>query len=341
MKKRLKFSVPDIQTYVYELYPLGIMDANGDEYKEWMLSNYVQLNSHDDIITEKEVFLAFYDDVGMKSPFLKTQHFSWSIMSQYQLDFVEFFKMNINLGCYLYFKVDEYYIPNRYAYNKYRYIHDIMIIGYDENNFIVLGYNNKGKFSEMKIPFFVFMDALTSNTADINKNEWQDDIYFIKYISADYKFNINAVKFALYDYLNSISTIEKNKRFSSPLKNTVYGLRVYDKVVEYLEIIKTQGNVFWGGENIDNRIFRIIMEHKKLMLERIKLINIRYGGYDDIYNMYIAVERMAQSLHLLAVKYQITGDKKIVDKLIELIKRIKHDDEKILGELYKRIQYVD
>jgi len=65
MKKRLKFSVPDIQTYVYELYPLGIMDANGDEYKEWMLSNYVQLNSHDDIITEKEVFLAFYDDVGM------------------------------------------------------------------------------------------------------------------------------------------------------------------------------------------------------------------------------------------------------------------------------------
>ncbi|MGL5574717.1 MAG: hypothetical protein ACRDCW_04085 [Sarcina sp.] len=337
MRKKLKLTSSDIATYVYESYPLGIMKANGEEYKEWMLSNYIQLNSHDDIIGNKEVFLAFYDDVGIKSPFLKIQHFCWSIMSQYQLNFVEFFKQNIDIGCYLYFKVDEYYIPNRQAYKKYRYLHDIMIIGYDEERFIVTGYDNKGLCREMKIPYSVFMESLNSNKPDISKNEWEDDIFFIKYVKADYKFNIEAVKFALYDYLNSINRVEKSSRFSNPLEDTVYGLDIYDKVVNYLKIIKENGNIFIGGVNIDNRVFRIIMEHKNIMLKRIELIKVRYSGFDDIYNKYIGVDKKATLVHLLAIKYEITANKKILNKLINLVEQIKYEDKEILGELYKRI----
>ena len=73
MEKELAFKTPSIVTYVYEGYMLGIMQANGDKYKEWMLSNYIQLNCHDNFVKEGELFLAFYDDIAIKSPFLKTK----------------------------------------------------------------------------------------------------------------------------------------------------------------------------------------------------------------------------------------------------------------------------
>jgi hypothetical protein len=63
--------------------------------------------------------LAFYEDQALKSPFLKIQHLYWSALSGYNnVDIIDFFKQNIDMGYYLFIKIDEYYIPNRSSYKK-------------------------------------------------------------------------------------------------------------------------------------------------------------------------------------------------------------------------------
>lgn len=130
---------------------LGIMEANGNDYKEWMLSNYIQLNCHDDIYRDRDVFFAFYGDIGIYSPYLKVQKLSWSYVRMLGMDLIPLFKKSIELGCYLYFKLDEFYVPNRRTFGKSHYIHDNLILGYDEECFIVLGYNCKGICEKIKL----------------------------------------------------------------------------------------------------------------------------------------------------------------------------------------------
>ncbi len=341
MIKKLPIGNSKVLTYDYEAYPLTIMEAYGREHMEWMLSNYIQLSSRKDIIANKEVFLAFHDDLGLNSPFLKVQHMYWSILSEYEIEMIDFFKTNIDLGCYLYLKVDEYFIPNHYAYNRYHYIHDIMVFGYDDKNFIVLGYDDKGRYREMKVLYDTLVEAFYNNFIDKTENAWADDIYFIKYKKYNFKFNINIVKYCLFDYINSINRLERYKRFSNPIKDVVYGLEVFDKVCEYLNYLKLDKNIFYGGKNIDNRIFRIIMEHKELMLERIEFINKLYGGFGDLYDEYVQINKIASKTHFIAIKYQVTKDKKLLNVLLDNVIKIKKMDKEVLSKVYDRLLYLD
>lgn len=337
MEKKLDFKLADVSTFVYEGYPLGIMSIHGDKYKEWMLSNYIQLNCHENIVEEKCVFLAFYGDIAINAPFIKKEHLCWSILSQYKLDLVSFLKENIDLGCYLYMKLDEYYIPHREAYHNFHFLHDNLIIGYGEDYFIFVGYDEYGFCSEKKININAFLEGLENNRPDINKNQWQDSIYFLRYAEADYAFNINLVKTSLGDFLYSECSMDKIKQNSNPLEDTVFGIKIYDKVDEYLNILINEGNIFWGGINIDNRVFRIIMEHKNLMVERMKMIQLKNGGVGDLLEQYQKTNKLATAMHYTAIKYQLSANKNLLNKLRDGIVQIKQDDVKILGELYKRI----
>ncbi|WP_407384150.1 hypothetical protein [Ruminococcus sp.] len=336
----LKWKKPSIMTYVYESYMLGIMEAYGDDYKEWMLSNYIQLNCHDNIYKDRDVFLAFYGDVGIYSPYLKVQKLSWSFVRTLGVDLKSLFKKSIDIGCYLYFKLDEYYVPNRRTFGKSHYIHDNLILGYDEEGFIVFGYNCKGICEKNTINYNQLILALESIITDIDKEQWEDRMYILQYQKADYHLNIDLIKESLYDYIHSINRKDKLKRFSNPLSNTVYGLATYDKVIEYLNYLVdgddsfNEGALIGGNAHIDNRIFRIIMEHKNLMLKRIEYLSKKMDNLEDIIEEYKKIRKIAEANHYLAVKYQLTAEKKTLYKIIENVELIKNSDGEVLGKLH-------
>ena len=332
MEKELAFKTPSIVTYVYEGYMLGIMQANGDKYKEWMLSNYIQLNCHDNFVKEGELFLAFYDDIAIKSPFLKTEKISWAKTRKMGIDIIDYFKKCIDLECYIYLKVDQFYIPRRPSYKKKFYLHDEMIVGYDDTSFILMGYDDKGEISKQKVLYAQLMDALNSNNTKMDEVAWEDDIYILKYVNSDYNLNPTLIKNTIRNYLNGEEPAEYNKRFSNSLKNTVYGVNVYDRVIDYLKLLQESGNLF-EDSIIDNRTFRLIKEHKEVMLERIEMLNRRYGNLDDLLAKYKNTVKLAQLGHFLALKYKIKSEKKELVKLMDIIRQIKEDDIKLLSEL--------
>ncbi|MCR4678151.1 MAG: hypothetical protein K5679_05270 [Lachnospiraceae bacterium] len=345
MKKgiELKWKPSSIKTYVYESYMLGIMEANGNAYKEWMLSNYIQLNCHDDIYKDRDVFFAFYGDVAIYSPYIKAQRLSWAYLRSLDLDLVALFKKSLELGYYLYFKLDEYYVPDRRTYGTDHYLHDNLIVGYNEEGFIVLGYNCRGICEKCIMGFDRLVMSLESNVTDKDADSWEDKMYTLRYIDADYKLNSYLIKESLYDYLHSISRKDKSKRFANPLPDTVYGLATYDKVKEYLRYLIAgdeafnEGAFISGKAHIDNRIFRIIMEHKIIMMERIEYLASKMGNLNDISNEYKDVLKIAELTHNIAVKYQLTGNKNLLEKLIKNVEIIKDRDAELLGKLYEKL----
>ena len=90
--KILPLGTPLVETYNYEAYPLAISSAHGNGYLPWLYNNYIQLNCHDDIVKDKELFLAFYDDQAINSPFIKKQFLLHSSFSMLRIDFFDFIR---------------------------------------------------------------------------------------------------------------------------------------------------------------------------------------------------------------------------------------------------------
>lgn len=139
------------------------------------------------------------------------------------------------------------------------------------------------------------------------------------------------------NYLNSINEFEVYKRYDEPLRDTEYGIKVFDKVIEYLNYLQ-QGVQPFKEYGIDNRIFRIIYEHKLIMLDRMKYINENNIYLEDLIEKYSEVCELSRICHLLGTKYRVLPKSKIIDRLKNYIVSIKDKDKEILGELLVRLR---
>lgn len=344
MKKKLPIAEPIIKTYNYEAFPMAVLGAHSEQCKEWLLSNYIQMNCHKNILKEKDVFLAFYDNQALKSPYISKQTFFLSSLMHFECDVNKYIECQINNEYYLYFQVDEYYIPNRFYYLRKHLIHDLFIYGYDNERktYNIVGYNSEGIFEESTIKYKEFDVALKNNNIDKEKNPWSDCVYVFKYNDkAEYKFNIKLVYKLIEDYLSSKNIFEEYNRYDEKKCNTIYGVDTYLKVIEYLQYIKL-GTSFYCGENeIDYRIFRIIMEHKMLMLQRIDYICTNLKKNNELINEYSLIEKKSQKIHMLALKYGVSKKKEIIDKLIVEITEMRDEEIRILKLVLKEIEKLE
>lgn len=327
-----------VKTYNFEAFPMSILGANGNEYYEWLYSNYIQLNCHKDIKKTGDIFLAFYDNQALKSPYLIKENTKWSTLTKLDINIHKYIEQYINMEYYLYFQVDEFYIPERGAYQKKHYLHDILVYGYNsKKEYYVAGYNQEGFYISSKVTYNQFENAYNNNFIEKDNNEWADNIYLLKYNQkCHYGFNLSLVGKLIYDYLNSVNEFEVYKRYGESLSDTVYGIEVFDKVIEYLDYLQ-QGIQPFKEYGIDNRIFRIIQEHKSIMLDRMKYINENNIYLEDLIDKYLEVCKLSNTCHLLAIKYRVLPKSSIIERLKNYIVVIRDKDKEILGELLVRL----
>jgi hypothetical protein len=70
------------------------------------------------------------------------------------------FMEKLTVGFYIYTYINEKYVPHRYSYLKYDFGHDILVHGYEGDNFIVLGYCDDEYYKSTTVPIKNFMTAL-------------------------------------------------------------------------------------------------------------------------------------------------------------------------------------
>ncbi len=342
MKRKLMINTnPLVRVYQYNAYANGVLSID-EKSLPWFLNNHIQLVFYKDNIEKNNIIFDFFTgNVFGGIPLLQYEavNDNYHIKSS-QAATIEFIKECINNGYYIYTFVNEFYIPNRLAYNKYDCSHDILIYGYDEDNHLcnTIGYTDKLQFNESEISFDAFYRAFQCDrNICIRIFKLVDNI--------DSKFNISTVYEMLCDYANSTNCSNKlglyfdldtyNKYYFEGRLNCgeVYGLSIYEGLIMYCQVILDNGN------KMDMRPFYGNYEHKMCMLQRLDYMEEHnYLSSCNIKDLYTDINKKAKTILNLVIKYNITKDKNIIRKIINLLNNLNANENDVVKKLLYELE---
>lgn len=303
---------PIYQTYLYLYCPNSIISGNSSGAKEWIISNWLDLTFSDGSLGLCNRGVAFMD----KGPLIyNNSHAIYHYgIKENPRETISKLSAYISNGYYIDLVLNEYEIPDCKAYHKRQSPHTHLIYGFDdmEKQFYALGYTRRNKLESFKISYNDLINAILA--CDQNYNE-MNLIQFNE--SFDLKLDWNITTRRMKNFLNS--QCEKSL-FNS---NTIYGLMAQQEYLNHLLDISR------GNSSLDIRHCRLLMEYKSAVHELIKLHSehkkIKDLSFYECYN----------SQHYMGLMYQLTKDKKLIDRMIEMLKKAFDKEQKILQVLFE------
>jgi amino acid adenylation domain-containing protein len=310
-----------------------------EEAFSWFYNYYIQLEAPPE---GEGIRLDFYTTLLYKTcPFIYYQRISreliakkWDKISDYIIDC-------LNLGYYVYFLIDRFYIPEYAEYQKEHKIHDIFVFGYDlsEKSFNVADCFSGGLYRYATATFTQIENGY-KNIHLTGRPDWFDGVELISYRDKfHYTFDINLMIGFMKDYLSSTSTSQRYKIPSEKYcaeglerKNFVYGLAVYQLLQEFMK-------KFRKDLNYDIRPFYVLWNHKTVMLDRIKyLAENNYLKKDGFLTEgYTKIAEETLNIRNLVLETMVTENPKYVDFIIEKLGEIAEQERKTLENLLESL----
>ncbi|OKP94770.1 hypothetical protein [Paenibacillus sp. P32E] len=327
MSIQLPLGDSPINGYQHHAFPLLISSLHPDFF-QWFNCNYIQIYCNKDI--ESGLNFNFYDfpSLKSKSPFLGEMYIPKSLIERY-VNPIKFLIDSLENNHYIVTFVDEFYIPERVAYQKYHYIHDILIYGYDNTRkiFNVAGYNNKRVLGTSEVEFLNFEKAFYSTLATGDLAKWADGMHLLQLKPENsYNFDLEIFIEFIEDYLSSSDTSYRLRMYENNNNKFIYGMDTYNSIIKYLMNIE---------DEIDIRFFHIFYEHKKCMFSRIRFLIDELGIHFNplILEEYFDIERNALISRNLSLKYEIIRQEQVISKIIQIIREIKCKEDHALNLL--------
>ncbi len=279
-------------------FPMGIIQANArEDITPWLCGKYINwaLNRKDlyhfSIVQDERGFEDGILFVQRQELFPKTYRAIFG-------DIIEEFKRAISLGNYLYGFYNEEFIPGKVHYQKRHYLHNYLLIGYDdaEQAFVSVGYLEDYRFQRYRIAYEDMRRALET----LQSPKIVSELYLLN-PDAKFELNLPRVTRELSRYLSSAPTLGGD--FD-------WGLSVYERLTAFFTSL---GN---DGKPLDIRQTRGIMEHKFFMKMRMEYL-LEHGYLCDRAALARAEEiyREAERVHLLALKYNMTGRTSLISAI--------------------------
>lgn len=212
---------------------------------------------------------------------------------------------------YVYMGVNEEFIPERAAYKKAYFYHELLIYGYDEltHKFYTIAFNDKLSYKTQLIDENEIINAYKSNKL---RRFSLYNIWLRKNINFSY-LNRDLIKLKIYFYCH-------------PLREN-YGFKSYDCFCQQLKND-------YRKKTLDIRSFRTIYDRAKILTQTPYINSILSPKTIDLIN-----NNFAKSKILLknAVKYLLTSDSEIEPILINDIKQFANNEREILMSIFVNI----
>ena len=329
MKKKITLPFEDKPyslMYHGSAFPLGIIQGNTEQdLIPWLSSKYI--NCYFSPAFENKFSYYVTDHWATRDKILLRQHIDL-YPEEYNMVFkssiINLFRKMLDLGYYPHGSYNEEYIPGKDCFQKEYYNHNFILIGYNdiEKNFISVGYLKDKKFQRYKIPYDCMEMAIsTHKSPKISFNFWKFNE------EAQFTFNYDRLIIELDDYLHSTTSLKINKQ------NRKWGMDAIRDLGYYIM------NTCKNENYIDHRYTRGIMEQKNFMKMRIDyLINHNYLNqikYSDFAN---EVHSLAESGHLLSIKFRITENKKIAEEINKIYQRMLDLEKLYLFDAFEDLQ---
>lgn len=291
-------------------FAMGIIQGNATEdIVPWLCGKYINCSFYKN--RKNQFMISISDSWGLDDKILFHQQvnlYPELYSALYTYDIIELLRRMIGKGCYPRGVYNEEFVPGKWSYQKKYYAHDFILIGYDDvsQNFLSAGYLEDEKFQRFLIPYESMRMALVS----LKTEKFIADFY--KYnTDAKYELNLKRIADELTDY---ICCKTSQKIYS---KDGSWGMDALRQLANYF--VNTSENKRY----LDYRYTRGILEHKFFMQMRIDYLS--KNGYlrDCSYSQQAQrVYKMAESVHMLALKYILTGKQEIVVHIHSIINDI-------------------
>lgn len=345
MKKVLPFRYPQITSWTWTAATFAVLE-NYKNAEPWLYNNFVQLfcEKYDNWVS---VHYIPHLDVFLNNPFFRSALINREIISAFQIDIVDFVKKNIDLGYYVYCKVDEGYICR-----ENRFLHELVIFGYDDEAESF----NIADFTLTKSQKYTFSSTTYENlkkayeSVSVEEDDMQDGVggnggILVFSVNKDYtyEFNLDALVVSLEDYLNCndsgkyyrTHSFNKETNFSKGLQCVCYGLQVYDWIIKYYEKVGKGENIFFIQPLHVLFDYHVLMAKRLEFLKEENIVNLS----EDIMFKYKELVKEMEIARNIGIKYWVTQEKNKIDKVICALLQIREKDkmnvEALLYELKK------
>lgn len=325
-KKKIELPLvePLYSTYHYQGSGTATLVSN-PSIRNWYLNQVM-------ILTCTRKFLN-----GFTTPEIGIAESSWDVnpyfdRKWYNMQFLEGYthyviRKLIDAGYYVYFKgIDDYYVEGKSWYHERHFGHDGCICGYDQENktYCIYAYDQSWIYQK----FWTTQKSFDEGRKAQFKKGLYGTIYGIKPKNDNIVFSHETALKKIEEYLDS--TIEK---YPETVTGTVAGIVVHDYISKYV------GKLYDGSipyERMDRRVFRLIWEHKKVMLERIKLIENVLSLDNSISESYKTVVREADNCRMLYAAHHIKQRNTVLPIIQKKLLALKSLELELLEELLKK-----
>lgn len=234
--------------------------------------------------------------------------------------------------------LDEYYIEGRSAYAKYSFMHYNMLYGYDDVKMSckILGYNQDQKLSISETSVHdIYQAFVNASNSDVFLRQYNTNDYIEK---LDYKMIISEID----DYLNGVDSAARYPYTCKERTSYCFGISIYDLLLDNKE------NLAYMAKDL--RIPYFILEHKKLLKDRVVFLTYRLK-FDNLtakalIDLCDTLLKEANIVLMLSIKAQIKKAANCeIRGLTKHVKQLRETERILLMKLYfklvKAVNYYD
>ena len=325
-KVELPLFEPMYSTYHYQT-PSTAFIVNNPSIRNWTLNEVMILTCTIHFLNgfttpQLDVVKSFWDD----NPNFKKKWYDMYFLEKYTNIII---RNLLDRGYYVYFTdIDDYYVKGKSWYHKRHFNHDGCICGYNQEDktFCIYAYDENWIYRKFWTPQKTFSEG---RKAEFKKGQY-GIICGLRPTEDNIEFNHQRALENIELYLNSTRV-----PFRKGGDNTRYGIVVHEYLAKYLDKLY-DGSIPY--ERLDRRIFRLIWEHKKVMLERIEMIEKTLQIDNSISDAYKAVVREADNCRMLYAAYHMKQRNSILPTIQSKLLSLKSQEEILLTELLKKSQ---
>lgn len=323
-KIELPLLSPLYSTYHYQGPGTAILVHN-PSIRNWYLNQVMMLTCTRKFLhgfTTPEISLA--DSAWHANPYFDKQ---WYTM-QFLKGHVHFVIRNLlDAGYYVCFSgVDDYYVEGKSWYRERHFSHDGCICGYDRENgtYCLYAYDQNWIYRKFWTP----QKGLEAGRKAEFKKEEYGSICGIRPKGDRVAFSQETALGKIAEYLDS-----DMEKYPKTGEGTVSGIVVHDYIAGYVDRLY-DGSVPY--EKTDRRVFRMIWEHKKGMLERIRRIEDSLFSDRDLSEAYLPVVQEADNCRMLYAAHQMKKRNQVLPLIRKKLLGLKEKEKEILEKLIRK-----
>ncbi|PYG87831.1 amino acid adenylation domain-containing protein [Ruminiclostridium sufflavum DSM 19573] len=337
----------DITAYLHRSLPLCAILPH-DKYLPWYYSSFIQIFSFID--REGKLFVDYMEPCSCYNEILHLVNIAFHLLNGKE-KIIDFIIEKISLGYCLMMFVDEYYLPDKWAYKKKHFIHPSLIYGYDNEReqLRAIGFDRNMLFTELIFNYSEFREAYQNGKTYYKETAPWCELTAIQLIrpngfEEEYPYSNYRVLKELKDYIFGVGDKRRLYSFMYPENHTVFGMQVYDEAVRNLE------NLFMGKATIDYRAMHMLWEHKKGIYDRIEYLisrNRLTGEIIPMHKEYTSVVDLSNNIRIKCLEMEnknidINGlsveQASLIENIIQSIKRLKSTEYDILLKIYRQLE---